>query len=123
MPSWVTAASTASLMAMPRLPGAVGVRFEDRAAALGVGRRAGRDFAAPDVHHHSPVGLLMVAHLDHEDLALDVEHLAGEGERGAPLAGAGLGGQPVDALHFVIVSLGDGRIRFVGYRGGCGFHL
>ena len=84
--------------------------------ACGLRRRAGRDLAAPDVHHRTAVGLLLVADLDHVDLALDVEHLAGERQGTAPLAGAGLGRQPVDALLLVVVGLGDGRVRLVAAR-------
>ena len=64
--------------------GAIGVFFQDRPAALRFHRRAGGDVAAPEVHHHPPIGLLVVAHLDHEDLALHVEHLAGERQRRNP---------------------------------------
>ena len=48
---------------------------------------------------------------DHVHLALEVELRAGEGERRAPLAGAGLGGEPRDALRLVVEGL---RHRGVG---------
>ena len=42
--------------------------------------------------------------------------LQAKAKRGAPLAGPGLGGQPVDALDLVVVGLGDGRVRLVAAR-------
>ena len=83
----------------------------------------GVDLGAPDVHHRAAVGLLLVADLDHEDLALHVEQRAGEGQRGAPLAGPGLGGQAVDAFHLVVVRLGHGRVRLVAARRAVAFVL
>ena len=38
---------------------------------------------------------------------------AGEGERRAPLAGAGLGGQPLDAGFLVVEGLRHRRVRLV----------
>ena len=58
--------------------GAVGILLQNRPAAMRFHRGAGDHVAAPDMHHHPPVRLLMVAHLDHENLALQVEHRAGE---------------------------------------------
>ena len=68
---------------------------------------------APGLHHRPPVGLLVVADPDHEHLALEVEQPAGERQRGAPLAGAGLGGELADPLALVVVGLGDGGVRLV----------
>ena len=41
----------------------------------------------------------------------------GNGQGGAPLAGAGLGGDPLQALLFGVVGLGDGGVELVGTRG------
>ena len=49
------------------------------------------DGGAPGLDHRAPVGLLVVADADHEDLALEPEHAAGERQRRAPLARPGLG--------------------------------
>ena len=42
---------------------------------------------------------------------------AGHGEGGAPLAGAGLGGDALEALLLGVVGLGDGGVQLVGARG------
>ena len=62
---------------------------------------------------NAPVRFLLIAHLDHVDLAFHAEEVAGQGERAAPLAGAGLGGDALDALLLVVVGLGDGRVGLV----------
>ena len=71
------------------------------------------DGRAPGLHHRPAVGLLVVADADHEHLALEVEQLAGERQRRAPLAGAGLGGELAHALALVVVGLRDGGVRLV----------
>src|SRR5450756_2952674 len=73
--------------------------------APGVGLVAGAGYhvGAPELHHAAPIGLLVVAHLDHVDHALEAEHLAGHAERAAPLAGAGLGGEARGAVDLVVV--------------------
>ncbi len=92
------------------------VLFQDRLAALRFHGRTRRDLATPKVHHHPPIGLLVVAHLDHEDLTLHVEHLAGERQRGPPLARSGLRRQPLDAFHLVVVGLGNRGVGLVTAR-------
>jgi hypothetical protein len=59
---------------------------------------------------------LVVADLDHVDLQFQAEEHAAESQRAAPLSGAGLGSQPLDALFLVVVSLGDGGIGLVAAR-------
>ena len=86
---------------------------EHGAAGVGVVARAGDHVGAPELHHAAPVGLLVVAHLDHVDDALEVEHLAGHAEGAAPLAGAGLGGEALGAVELVVVRLRDGRVALV----------
>ena len=81
----------------------------------GLGRVARRadHRGAPALHHRAPVGLLVVARADHVDDALEPEQAAGERERRAPLAGAGLGGEPLDAGLLVGVGLRDRAVRLV----------
>ena len=86
---------------------------EDRAAGLGQLRRRAVDRRPERLHHHPPVGLLVVRGADLPHLDVDAEQRAGEGERGAPLAGAGLGRQLPDAVLGVVVGLRDGGVRLV----------
>ncbi len=65
------------------------------------------------LHQRPAIGLLLVADLDHVDLDLEAEQLAGEGQRRAPLAGAGLGGQALDACLLVVEGLGHRRVGLV----------
>ena len=100
-------------MAMPRLPGESGASGEDRAAALGLGARAGDAGRAVGVHQRPAVRLLLIADLDHEDLDFEAEQLPGEGERRAPLPGAGFGRQLLDAGFLVVVGLRHRRVGLV----------
>ena len=113
--SRVAASSTASLIAMPRLPLLVGPPPGSR-GRIRVGRRARHDLAPPCADHRAPVGLLVVGRPHHVDLALEPEQLAGERQRRAPLAGAGLGGEPCDPLLAVVEGLGHRRVRLVAAR-------
>ena len=83
------------------------------AAGLGELGGAAVDGRSPGLHHRPAVGLLVVADPDHEHLALHVEQPAGQRQRRAPLAGAGLGGQLLHALALVEVGLRDGGVRLV----------
>ena len=82
-------------------------------ARLGGPGRAGVHGGAPGLHHRAPVRLLVVGGADHPDLAVDAVLGAGEGQRAAPLAGAGLGGEPLGALGRVVVRLRDRGVRLV----------
>ena len=93
--------------------GRVRILLEHLLAGLRVGAGAGHDLGAPRLHHDPAIGLLLIRHLHHVDLALQAEHLAGQRERRAPLTGAGLGRQPRDLFLLVVVGLGDGRVRLV----------
>src|SRR5207249_9653315 len=93
--------------------GRVRVLLEDFLAGLRVGARARHHLRAPGLHHDPAVRLLLVRHLHHVDLALQAEHLTGERERGAPLAGARLGAEPRDLFFLVVVGLRDRRVRLV----------
>jgi len=68
---------------------------------------------APGLHHGAPVRFLVVGGADHPDLAVDGELRAGEGQRAAPLAGAGLGGEPLGAFGRVVERLRDRGVRLV----------
>jgi hypothetical protein len=89
----VTAASMASLMAMPRLPGVSGSWPGSGGPALVSVLGLATHLAAPGLHHQLAEGLLVEADAHHEHLALQAEQGAGERQGAAPLAGAGLGGQ------------------------------
>ena len=98
---------------MPRLPSDSGSRSRMLRPALVSGDGLGDHLRAPGLHHHPPVGLLLVGDVDHVDLALEAEGLAGEGQRAAPLAGAGLGGQALAAGAGVVEGLRDGGVGLV----------
>ena len=83
------------------------------AGVRGVVDRRRDHAAAPRLHHHPPVRLLLVRRPHHVDLALHVEQGAGQGQRAPPLARSRLGGQPGHALLLVVEGLGDGGVRLV----------
>src|SRR5206468_2899503 len=89
---------------------------EHLAASFRLVGRARHDLRAPDVHERAPERLLLVRDLDHVDLALEPDELAGEGERASPLAGTGLGREALAALGLVVERLRDGRVRLVASR-------
>src|SRR5258705_7510444 len=89
------------------------IPLEDFLAGLRVGARARDHLRAPGLHHDPAIRLLLIRHLHHVDLALKPEHLAGEREGGAPLAGAGLGTEPRDLFLLVVVGLRYGGVRLV----------
>ena len=93
--------------------GAIGVGRQNVSSGLRLHARARHDGSAPGLHHDLAIGLLLIADLDHVDLALDTVHLAGKAQRAAPLAGAGLGGQAGHALFHVVVGLGNGGVGLV----------
>ena len=74
---------------------------------------AGGDRGAEGLHQGAAVGLLVVADAHHEDLALQAEEGAGHGQRRAPLAGAGLGGEALGAVLLVVKGLRDGGVGLV----------
>ena len=77
------------------------------AKGLGTQRRA------VGLHQRPSVRLLVVRHAHHEDLHLDAEERAGKRERRAPLAGARLGGDLLDAGFAVVERLRDRGVRLV----------
>ncbi len=71
------------------------------------------DRRAPGLDHRPPVGLLVVADPDHEDLALEAEQLACERQAASPLAGSGLGDELAGAGLAVVIGLRYRRVRLV----------
>ena len=82
----------------PQAAGRIRIGRQNRASGFGFMRGTGHHVTAPHVHHRAAIGLLMVAHFDHEHLALDAKLLAGEGHGTAPLPGTGLGREAADSL-------------------------
>src|SRR5205085_2944670 len=99
----------------------LGDRYPERArVVLGVGpprlrfiARRAMHLGPPRLHHRAAVGLLVVARADHEDLTLEVEEAPRKCRRGAPLPGAGLGDQTLDARLLVLERLRDGAVGLV----------
>src|SRR5690606_7747879 len=96
--------------------GAVGILGQDRPTGLRAIAGRGDDLGAPGVHHQLAIRLLLVADLDHVDLAAEAEHLTRERQRAAPLPGAGLGGDLLYALLGVVIGLGDRSVGLVRAR-------
>src|SRR5262249_19105369 len=94
-------------------PRRVRVLREDLLPGAGRVARTGMDRRAVALHQQAAIGLLVVAHLDHVDGAVETEEAAGHREGAAPLAGAGLGRESPDAFLLVVVRLGDGGVRLV----------
>jgi hypothetical protein len=113
----LTVSSMASLMAMPRLPGNAGSSAEHLAAVFGLVARAGMHRRAPGVHEHPAIRLVLVAHLDHVNIAFQAEQFARQRQRRTPLARAGFGGEPLGAGDLVEIRLGDGGVDLVAAGG------
>ena len=107
----------------PEASRTVRIALQRRTARFGQRRGRRHALRAPRVHHQAAVGLLVVADLDHEYLEVDAEVLGREGDRRAPLSGAGLGGQVLDALFVVVVGLRHGGVGLVRTRGRHAFVL
>ena len=84
---------------------------------------AGENLGAPGVHQHAAVWFLIVADPHHVDRTFHPEELAGQRQRAAPLSGARLGSQPLDAGALVVVRLRHGRIGLVAARRASAFVL
>ncbi len=76
---------------------------QDRPPGFGKVGWRGHAFGAVGAHQRLAVGFLLERHLDLEHLHLQIEQAAGEGQRRAPLAGAGLGGEPLDGGPWVSI--------------------
>lgn len=99
----------------------VGALGEDGASGLGFLGWGGDAAGAVGFHDGAPVGFLVEGDLDHEDLDIEAEDGAGEGEGGTPLAGAGFGDDAFDAGFFIIEGLGDGGVGFMAAGGADAF--
>ena len=86
---------------------------QNGAARLGLLARAGGHRCAEGLHQRAAIGLLVVAHAHHVDLAVQAEERAGHGQRRAPLPGAGLGGQVLGAFLLVVIGLRHGGVQLV----------
>ena len=104
-------------MAMPRLPGQFGSSCEHLAPVFGLVAGAGMHRRAPGVHEHAAIRLLLVAHLDHVNIALQAKQLASQRQGRTPLARAGLGGEAFGAGDLVVIGLGDGGVGLVAAGG------
>ena len=113
MSSRPAASSTASEIAIPRLPGESGCSARIARPHCVSSDGLGDDLRAPRLDHRAPARLLLVRDADHVDLALEPDQLAGERERAAPLARAGLGGEARAPFLLVVVGLRDRRVRLV----------
>ncbi len=103
--------------------GRVGILGQNGAAGFRFLAGAGRDFRPVRLHQRFAVRLLFIAHAHHVDLAFEPEVRTAHGQRRAPLAGPGLGGQAFDASQFVVVGLRHGGIRLVRAGGADAFVL
>ena len=113
MSSRWAASSTASEIAIPRLPGVSGNSSRiARPLCVSLGG-AGDDLGAPQLDHRAPERLLLVGDANHVHLALEADQLAGEGQRAPPLTGAGLGREASPSLLLVVIRLRHGGVRLV----------
>ena len=97
--------------------GGAGMLREDLAADCCFHGRRRRDGCAVGAHDFTAERLLLIGDLDHVDLAVQAQVRACHGKCGAPLAGAGLGGDAFEALLLCVVCLRDRRIQLVGSAG------
>ena len=93
--------------------GRVGIPCENGAADVRGVRRAGRDACAIGAHDLAAEGLLLIRALDHEDLQVKAQIRASHGKGCAPLPGARLGRNALEALLLGIVRLRDSGVQFV----------
>jgi hypothetical protein len=63
---------------------------------------AGIHLRAEILHDDAAVRLLLVADFDHIDFQVNVEEVAGHGQRAAPLARAGLSGQRLGSSLLIV---------------------
>ena len=96
--------------------GAMRVFGQQFAPELGLIAGTGMNRRAPGVHQQPAIRLLLVADLDHIDVALQSKQLAGQGERRSPLARARFRRQPLGAGGLVEVSLRHRSIGLVAAR-------
>src|SRR5215467_476434 len=75
---------------------------ENASAGICLLARARHTGRTPSFHQRLTIGLLLEADLDHVDADVETEHRPRIGEGRAPLPGAGLGGQSLDAGFLVV---------------------
>jgi hypothetical protein len=102
-----------AVLARHGVPDGVTDGESERAGVIGLVDRRGDDLRAPGLHHHAPVGFLLVRGAHHVDLALESEQGTGEAESASPLPGACLGREPLNAFRLVVERLWHGRVRLV----------
>jgi hypothetical protein len=93
--------------------GRVGILSRIRSPGLGFGAGAGHALPPQVFHHRLAIGLLIETHRTMNTLHVRPNCCAGKGQGAAPLAGAGFGGEPLDAEDLVVVGLGHGRVGLV----------
>src|SRR6516162_2920876 len=89
---------------------------EDAPPGICFAARARHALGAPSFHHRLAIGLLIEADAYHVHAHIEAEYRTREGERRAPLPGAGLGGKSLDASVFVVEGLSYRRVGFVAAR-------
>src|SRR6516164_2165166 len=89
---------------------------EDAPPGICFAARARHALGAPSFHHRLAIRLLIEADPYHVHAHVEAEYRTREGERGAPLPGAGLGGKSLDASVLVVKGLGYGGVGFVAAR-------
>ena len=89
------------------------------APVFGLVAGAGMHRRAPGVHEHPAIGLLLVADLDHIDIAFQAKQPARQRQGRTPLARARFSGEPFGAGDLVVISLRHGGVGLVA-AGGAG---
>ena len=100
-------------MAMPSEPFESRMLGQNRPARLRLVARAGGHRCSEGLHQRAPIGLLVVAHAHHVDLAFQAEERARHGQRRAPLPRARLRRQALGAFLLVVVGLRHRGVRLV----------
>ena len=93
--------------------GTVGTGLEHGPPRGGLIAGAGDAGRAECFHEGAPIGLLVIADLDHEHFDLQPEQRSGQRQRRAPLARAGFRGDALYALFLRVEGLGHGGVRLV----------
>ena len=88
--------------------GGAGMLSQNLPAHFGGHAGGGGDGGPVGAHHFPAERLLLIGDFYHVYQAVQVKIGTGHGQSGAPLAGAGLGGDALKSLLFGIISLGNG---------------
>ena len=91
--------------------------LQNLSAHCGLHRGRGGHGCAVGPHNLPAEGLLLIGHLYHKHLAVQVKVGACHGQGSAPLASAGFGGHALQPLLLCVVCLGDGGIELVAAAG------